>query len=408
MKTTPKISHYSNPQYKTDKVCPKNISHILSLQAAENAYREISSWPDYEVTPLHRLDGLANQLSVAEIWYKDEAGRFGLGSFKALGGAYAVFMLLKQQISSKTGQSITIHDLLARRFERLLTDTVVTCATDGNHGRSVAWGAQLFGCKCVIYIHRDVSEARQQAIEDFGADVVRISGNYDDSVRKASEDAVLHGRIIISDTSYENYVDVPKTVSLGYTVMFKEIVDQLRGHSPTHIFVQGGVGGLAAAICAYFWQVWPERRPRLIVVEPESANCLQESARLGAPAVVEGDLNTIMAGLACGEVSLLAWEILSIGCSDFMTISEDSVVPCMQILAEGRFGDEQIVAGESAVAGLAALIGSIQNEPLKTELQLSRNSRVLVIGTEGATDQALYDELLLQQSGLDHLPNMRG
>ena len=238
---------------------------------------------------------------------------------------------------------------------------MISCATDGNHGRSVAWGAQLFGVPCIIYIHKDVSVGREQAMQAFGAQVIRITGNYDASVRQAAVDAKEFGRLIVSDTSYEGYLEVPKDVALGYTVMLAEVVDQLAGEIPSHIFIQGGVGGLASAVAGYFWDLWGDKRPRLIVVEPIEANCLQRSAMAGKVQHVEGDLETLMAGLACGEVSVLAWEILANGADDFMTLSEDAVAPTMRLLASGNAGECEIEAGESAVAGLAAAVIASQD-----------------------------------------------
>jgi len=298
---------------------------------------------------------------------------------------------LKNRILAETGQSASIEDLLAKRYQSIVEKIVISCATDGNHGCSVAWGCQLFGCGCVIYVHRDVSEGRKQAMEAFGAEVIRIDGNYDASVKQADTDAGLHGRIIVSDTSYPGYMDIPRDVAIGYTVMLGEAVEQMQGEIPTHVFIQAGVGGLAASVCAYFWELWGDSRPRLIVVEPEQANCLQQSAASGKPVTVEGDLETLMAGLSCGEISLLAWEILEPGADDFMTLSEDAVAPCMRLLATN---DPAIEAGESAVAGLAAAIASREDPEMAATLGLDDSSLIFVIGTEGATDPELYQQLL--------------
>jgi diaminopropionate ammonia-lyase len=173
--------------------------------------------------------------------------------------------------------------------------------------------------------------------------------------------------------------------------MLAEAVEQMQGPIPTHAFIQAGVGGLAAAVCAYFWELWGEQRPRFIVVEPEQANCLQQSARAGKPVAVEGDLDTLMAGLSCGEVSTLAWEILKPGANDFITVSENAVVPCMRLLANG---EPAIEAGESAVAGIAALIAARNDIAMSSALGLDESSRIFVIGTEGATDAELYRELV--------------
>jgi diaminopropionate ammonia-lyase len=385
------VTHFANPRSNSDLAYPDQLKASLNLKDAEKAYVEISNWPNYKDTPLHQLKELSSELKISNIFYKDEAERFSLGSFKALGGAYAVLVQLKNIIAAETGNIVHTAELLNGTYIDITTDIVVSCATDGNHGRSVAWGAQLFGCQCVIYIHAHVSEGRETLIRSFGAEIVRVDGNYDESVRQAALDAATHKRIIVSDTSYAGYTEIPKFVTLGYTVMIKEIIEQLGDEIPTHVFLQGGVGGLAAAVCAYFWQYWGNRRPRLIIVEPEAANCLQQSARQGSPVAVKGDLETLMAGLACGEVSMIAWEILSVGCDDFVTIDEGSVAPCMRLLANG---DSKIIAGESAVAGVAALIGCTQSNNLAESLKLNSESSILVIGTEGATDPSLYNELV--------------
>lgn len=388
------LTHFANPAANADQSYPEALKDILSLAKAGEAIREIRTWPGYATTPLYTLTSMAKAAGLGTIYYKDESQRFGLKSFKALGGAYAVTKQLQQAIEERTGRRPSIAGLLAGEFKDDVAGLVVSCATDGNHGRSVAWGAQMFGCGCVIYIHRDVSEGRKQAMEAFGAKVIRIAGNYDESVRQADADAKANGRIIVSDTSYEGYMEIPKDVALGYTVMLNELVTQLDGAIPTHVFVQGGVGGLASAVGGYFWDLWGTRRPRLVIVEPEKANCLQQSAKAGKPVAVDGGLETLMAGLACGEVSALAWKILSVGGDDFMTNSEEAVPATMRLLAHGLEQDPAIEAGESAVPGLAAAVIAAQDPMLSKTLGLDANSRVLVIGTEGATDPELYRTLV--------------
>lgn len=385
------LSHYGNEAAAPATAYPDELRKIASLEESRIAVDEISRWPGYQASPLYRLESLADEINVREIFYKDESQRFKLKSFKALGGAYAVARQLQARIFEATGETARIEDLLTDSYDSITRDIVISCATDGNHGRSVAWGCQMFGCRCIVYIHRDVSEGRKQAMEALGAEVIRITGNYDDSIKQADRDARAHGRIIVSDTSYPGYTDIPRDVALGYTVMLAEAVEQMRDIIPTHVFIQGGVGGLAAAVCAYFWELWGDQRPRFIVVEPEQANCLQQSAAAGHPVTVEGDLDTLMAGLACGEVSLLAWEILKSGANDFMTLSEDAIAPCMRLLAQG---DPEIEAGESAVAGIAALIAAREDEAMSNTLGLDASSRVFIIGTEGATDPELYQQLV--------------
>ncbi|WP_374465970.1 diaminopropionate ammonia-lyase [Ferrovibrio sp.] len=358
---------------------------IQSLAAQRQAAAEIKTWPGFAVTPLRGLPALAAAHGLAGIQYKDEGGRFGLGSFKALGGAYAVFRLLQKQIAMKTGQTpeqVTSSDVLSGRYADLVCGITVTCATDGNHGRSVAWGASLFGCGCVIYIHTLVSEGRRAAIAAYGAEVVRASGNYDDSVRRAQADAERLGRFVVSDTSYPGYRDVPRDVMQGYSIMVAEALAQMP-QPPTHVFVQGGVGGLAASVLAYLWESFGEDRPTFVVVEPDRADCLRRSAEAGYRVAVEGDLDTMMAGLACGEVSEIAWPILQSGADAFMAIDDDLAVATMRQLALPRPGDPPIVAGESAVAGLAGALAALADPAMAQRLGLGRQSRLLVCGAMG-------------------------
>jgi len=391
------VDLFLNPACEREAAYGDGRREILGQPALEVAKSEIQSWPGYAVTPLHELKAIAGKLNVASVHYKDEGGRFGLGSFKALGGAYAVARLLCQLVGERMGRVVTTVDLLTAPCRDLASEITVTCATDGNHGRSVAWGAQLFGCQCVIYIHATVSEGRRQAIERYGAKVIRTAGNYDDSVRQADADAKLLGRHVISDTSYEGYMDVPRDVMQGYQLMVEEAAQQL-GAVPTHVFVQGGVGGLAAAVCGYFWERLGNARPRVIVVEPDRADCLMQSARAGKITTVHGDLDTVMAGLACGEVSLLAWQILEAGADAFAVISDQAAIESMRLLASPADGDPAIVAGESAVAGLAAAIGVAQQADQRLALGLNEQSRLLFFGSERDTDPALYTQLVGRSS----------
>lgn len=368
-------------------------SEILGADALALAQRELTQWQGYAVTPLHSLPALAQAMGVASVHYKDEGSRFGLGSFKALGGAYAVARLLCRELGAQLGRTLTTQDLLTPELRALCGGITVTCATDGNHGRSVAWGAQLFDCQCVIYIHATVSEGRKEAIAQYGAQVVRTAGNYDDAVRQADLDAKQYGRFVISDTSYPGYMDVPRDVMQGYQLMVEEAAQQLP-ERPTHIFVQAGVGGLAAAVCGYFWERDAGDRPIYVVVEPDKADCLTQSAKAGQLTAVTGDIDTLMAGLACGEVSHLAWEILEKGTDAFCVIPDDAAVAAMRLLAHPLGSDPVIVAGESAVAGVAAAIAASQSDAARQMLGLNADSRILFFGSEAATDPALYEQLV--------------
>jgi len=372
------------------------LQDILSRKAFAIANEAIQQWAGYQPTELYALTSLAESLNVATVYYKDESTRFGLGSFKALGGAYAVNRLLLREVRKATGNaSLERADLSRSECSAIVKDITVACATDGNHGRSVAWGAQNAGCRCVIYIHGTVSKGREEAIAAYGATVIRVPGNYDDAVRRAAEDAEKYGYFVVSDTSYPGYMDVPKDVMQGYSVMVQEALDQIGNKGlPTHVFIQGGVGGLAAAVCAHLWETLADKRPKIIVVEPEKADCLFQSALAGKPVAVSGELDTVMAGLACGEVSLLAWDILYPGATAFMTIPDQMALDAMCRLARAGTGDKPIVAGESAVAGVAASQVVAGYSDWRDALGLDSDSRILFFASEGDTDPELYTRIV--------------
>ncbi|MBN8900435.1 MAG: diaminopropionate ammonia-lyase, partial [Rhodospirillales bacterium] len=315
--------------------------------------------------------------------------RFGLGSFKALDSDYAVANLLTNALArSGVAAAASSADLAAGRYRAATEAITVTCATDGNHGRSVAWGAQRFGCRCVIFVHATVSQGRVDAIARYGAEVRRVAGTYDDSVREAARQAEAEGWFVVSDTSYAGYTEVPRDVMQGYRLMADEAADQWTGPAPTHVFIQGGVGGVAAAVSVQMRARFSPA-PALVVVEPDRAACLLASAELGEPTAVAGDLDTLMAGLACGEPSLLAWQELERGAQAFMAVPDEAAVACMRLLA-----DQGVVAGESGVAGLVGCLLAAADPAARATLGLGAESRVLAFSTEGATDPELYRTLV--------------
>ena len=362
----------------------------LPFEDGLKARQEIKSWNNYHATNLWDLDELSHELGVSQVWLKDESSRFGLGSFKALGGAYAVYYVLSKLIFESTGEKdVTSTRLRSGEFGEILNNVTVVTATDGNHGKSVAWGAQQFGCKCKIYLHAEVSQMREKAISAYGCDIVRIEGNYDDSVRHADKDAQNNGWYVVSDTSYEGYREVPSVVMQGYTTIATEITEQISGLHPTHLFLPGGVGGIAAAVSSEISRIWGKLRPKTIIVEPKQADCLYQSSLSGKPSVSSGELQTVMACLSAGEVSILAWEILEKTANFFLRLSDSTIGPAMK-----RLSARNIVSGESGAATLAAFAAICSDEKTKQLTGIDENSRILLISTEGATDPYIYKKLV--------------
>ena len=290
-------------------------------------------------------------------------------------------------------QNLLPEDLLAGRHAERLKDFVVISATDGNHGRALAAAARSVGCRCVIVLHAHVSAEREAPIAELGAQIVRISGDYDASVREAARLAAENGWLVVSDTSYDGYEEIPRDVMQGYGILVDEVLEQAAPGSPcpfTHVVLQGGVGGLAAGIVSHFWERYGADRPTFIVVEPEQADCLLQSARSGQAARATGTVDSVMAGLACGETSPLAWRFLQTSVDAFMTVGDNTAVQAMRTLAEGDAGDVPIVSGESGAAGLAALVMLAGDAQAARRIGLDQRSRVLLFNTEGATAPALY------------------
>lgn len=379
----------------TVQAYPAALQQILSIATAQESKRWLASWERIspQPAPLYELPGLAQQLGVSHIAIKDESVRSPLASFKALGAPIALVRLVMRRWPQ---QQFDMATLWAGGYAPLLTDFTVISATDGNHGRALAAAAQSLGCRCVIVIHANVSVEREQAIADYGAQIIRIAGNYDDSVVESAQLAATNGWHVVSDTSYAGYETIPGDVMQGYSIIADEVVAQTQSQPTacpyTHVFLQGGVGGFAAGMASYLWEFFGVSRPRMIVVEPEQADCLYQSAIVGAPANATGSVDSLMAGLACGETSPLAWQILQPSIDDFMTVSDDAAMAAMQRLAHPTAHDIPIVSGESGAAGLAGLLTLLGDTALAHALGLDGTSRILLISTEGATAPSVYHE----------------
>ena len=358
-----------NKNYSFDKT---QIFNSLSKQDIDEAYSSISSWKGYSPTPLIKLNKLSKELGLNNIFYKDESKRFDLKSFKALGGAYAVEKVSKGN-----------------------KDIVVATATAGNHGRSVAWGARRLDIKCKIFISEFVSDARGQAMADLGADVVKVKGNYEKSLIECIKQSTNNNWQIVQDVAWKDYKIVPKYTMAGYTVMMREIKDQIDQNKISHIILQAGVGGMAGAMVAGIAR-YLDNVPITITVEPDSAACVLESIRTGKIEKIDIKRESLMGGMSCGEVSLVPWEILKNSVKYCISLPDDDIAKTMKLLGNGSLSEKKIIAGENSAPGVISLITSCEDEKIKEKIGLNKDSNVMLIGCEGDTDQEMYQKLVNQ------------
>ena len=359
-----------NKNFSFDK---NKILNSLSKKDIDDAYSSISSWKGYSPTPLIELNKLSTELNLNKIFYKDESKRFDLKSFKALGGAYAVEKVSKGK-----------------------KNIIVATATAGNHGRSVAWGARRLGLKCKIFISEFVSDARGKAMADLGADVIKVKGNYEKSLIECIKQSTENNWQIVQDVAWKDYMIVPKYTMAGYTVMMKEIVDQIDQNKISHIILQAGVGGMAGAMIAGVAR-YLQNVPEIIVVEPDSAACVMESIKTGKIEKIDIKRESLMGGMSCGEVSLVPWEILKNSVKYCISLPDEDIANTMKLLGNASFSDEKIIAGENSAPGVISLIASCEDEKIKEKIKLDNNSNVLLIGCEGDTDKEMYQKLINQK-----------
>jgi len=356
----------NNENFEFDR---SKILKILNSDLLEDAYKTISKWQKYQPTPLESLNKLSNELKLKNIFYKDESKRFGLKSFKALGGAYAVEKITKGK-----------------------KDIIVSTATAGNHGKSVAWGAKNLGLNCKIFISENVSETRAEEMRNLNAEVIRVKGNYEDSLNFCKEESLKNNWEIIQDVAWPDYELVPKLTMAGYSTIIKEISVQTNEYI-THIFLQAGVGGMAAGLVAgvanYFKKV-----PKIIIVEPENANCVMQSIENNTPTSVDIKKESIMGGMSCGEVSLVPWQILKNSVNNCVSVSDKFVSQTVAMLADKVVCDISIEGGECSTPGITSLISCCNNDETKSALEINENSNILLIGCEGSADIELYQKLL--------------
>lgn len=357
----------------------------------------------YEITPLVMLPKLAEQLGVSAIYVKDESKRFGLNAFKGLGCSYAMGMYLCEKADIPVDRA-AFSRLCSPETQKEFGQHIFITATDGNHGRAVAWAANLMGHRAVVYMPEGSTQERFENIKSLGAEVHILSLNYDDTVRAAAKAAKTNEWILVQDTAWPGYEKLPRLIMEGYTTLAYEIVKQLAAcEKPTHLFLQAGVGSMAGAIAAYFSAQWGADRPKIIVVEPDRADCYFRTVRAndGHLHKVTGKLDSMMAGLCCGEVNPLGWEILKNVATTFISCEDECAARGMQILGHPEPGDLMIVSGESGAVTVGVLKELMKNPAyahVKENLGLDKTSRVLLISTEGDTDRENYRKIMMFQS----------
>ncbi len=373
----------------------------LSLVSSETMKRVTAfhrGVPGYAPTPLVSLPNLAGRLGVSKIWVKDESKRFGLNAFKSLGGSYAVARCVAERLGLSE-QEFSFSELNTPQARAKAGTLTFVTATDGNHGRGVAWAARVLGHRAVVYMPKGSAPERLANIRAQGAEAEITPWNYDGAVRHAAKIAEENGYILVQDTAWPGYETIPAWIMQGYTTLAGEILDQLGDEIPTHLFLQAGVGSFAGAALGCFVNRWGERRPAACIVEPEKADCLFRTAQAddGSIHTVTGDMDSMMAGLCCGEPCTLSWKILDAYADGFLSVSDDCSALGMRLLGRPEGEDPLVVSGESGAVGagvLAALRTRTAFAGLRDALRLDGDARVLLISTEGDTDQENYRKVL--------------
>ncbi len=376
---------------------------IMSIEEGEKARAFHQSFPQYEVTPLTELPLMADHLGLGTLFVKDESYRFGLNAFKVLGGSYSMAKYVAQKLGKDVSE-LTYDVFTSEELRKEFGQATFFTATDGNHGRGVAWAAKRLGQKAVIFMPKGTTETRLKNIEKEGATVTIEELNYDDCVRKAvAEAAKVDNGVVVQDTAWDGYEEIPSWIMQGYGTMALEAGDQLneKGVMPTHIFVQAGVGSLAGAVTGYFTNLYKDApvKPKIIVVEAQAADCLYQGALAGdgKPRIVGGDLQTIQAGLACGEPNTISWDILRNHVDVFVSAPDWVAELGMRMTAAPLKGDKPIVSGESGAVPfgtVAAIMTMDAYKELRDELGLGKDSKVLCFSTEGDTDPIRYKEIV--------------
>ncbi|MFV0441273.1 MAG: diaminopropionate ammonia-lyase [Lachnospirales bacterium] len=393
-----KIKWQKNNMPKTD---PAKAIEFLSEGELKKVKQFHESFPAYEETPLANLSELAKKIGLKSLHVKDESYRFGLNAFKVLGGSYAMGSYIAQKLNVPLTE-LPFDKLTSKEVKDKLGDITFYTATDGNHGRGVAWAARELNQKSVVYMPKGSSQTRLKNIQNEGAEASITDLNYDDAVRLANDDAEKSGNgVMVQDTAWEGYTDIPAWIMQGYATMAFEAMEQLEKEDikrPTHVFVQAGVGSLAGAVQGYFSAKFKENPPTVVVVEADLADCLYKSAVRGDGEMefVGGDMQTIMAGLACGEPNIIGFDVLKNHTHTFVSSPDWVSAKAMRILGNPLKGDDRVTSGESGAVTLGIVYEVMTNpeyKELKETLGLDENSEVLLFSTEGDTDPDKYREI---------------
>lgn len=389
----------------TENHLPNSNDRQLKIMSPDHVARARmfhSSFPQYSVTPLAQLNGMASYLGLSGLFVKDESYRFGLNAFKVLGGSFAMARYIARQMGRDISE-MSYDYLTSEPFRKEFGQATFFTATDGNHGRGIAWAAKRLGQKAVVHMPKGSSKTRFDNIAREGAKVTIEQVNYDDCVRMAAaEAAATPNGVVVQDTAWAGYEEIPSWIMQGYGTMASEAADQLRQigiNRPTHVFVQAGVGSLAGAVIGYFTNLFPDNPPHFVVIEARAANCLYRSALAGDghPSKVTGDLQTIMAGLACGEPNTLSWDILRNHARVFVSCPDWVSARGMRMLGAPLRGDPTVISGESGAVGMGLISALMENEQyrdLRDAIALNRFSQVLLFSTEGDTDPGEYRKIL--------------
>jgi len=386
-----------NPRYKTEKYGPAQLS-LFDSNSIKAASSIVSSIPDYSFTRLIEMPISAKVFGVGNLYCKFEGDRFGGSSFKTLGLSNAVITAMRRLLSDTPGLDIQISDLIDGKFRDKTKSITLSAATSGNHGYALAWVSKLLGAECKIYCSEGVSKNRTDRISAIGAEVIIVNGSFNEAVDLCNTQSHKFGYIVVSNAVQENFEDIPKLIMNGYGIIAKEISEQLTRVVPTHIFVGGGGGRLAASIAAYYSVETRFGSPKIIVVEPTASDCIFQSLTNGILSTSSSQGNSFMTGLVVKKPSPIAWEILEHNAFASMVISDEIALEVLRGVSVGIFGDPPIMIGETGIAAMAGFISASRSSLMRAELEISMDSNIVVVACEGVIDRELLDSLLIESN----------